>query len=143
MVYLDTGCLLKLYCPEPESAAVATAVSGEPIVFTALHELEMVTAMRLKLFRGEAKAEQTDAAIGLVHEDLAAGKLVDAAVDWRSVFREAASPAQTHAARVGCRSLDILHCALGEGLAGATIFLSSDTRQLALARSERLRILAI
>jgi hypothetical protein len=55
VVYLDTGCLLKLHYPEPESAAVAEPVAGEIIVFTALHELEMVTAMQLKLFRGEGK----------------------------------------------------------------------------------------
>ena len=52
MVYLDTGCLVKLYYPERESAAVAAAVMGERIAFTALHELEIVTAMHLKVFRG-------------------------------------------------------------------------------------------
>ena len=62
MVYLDTGCLVKLYYPERESAAVAAAVVGERIVFTALHELEMVTAMHLKVFRGEATSEQIVAA---------------------------------------------------------------------------------
>jgi hypothetical protein len=39
VVYLDTGCLVKLYYLEPESAAVAAAVVGEPIAFTLLHEL--------------------------------------------------------------------------------------------------------
>ncbi|HXM32918.1 MAG TPA: type II toxin-antitoxin system VapC family toxin [Chthoniobacterales bacterium] len=142
MVYLDTGCLLKLYYPEPESATVAAAVAGEIIVFTALHELEMVTAMQLKVFRGEGKAEQVAAALGLVHEDLAAGKLVESPVDWRAVFREAARLAQTHAARVGSPSLDILHCTLAQA-AGATIFLSSDMRQITLARAEGLRVLSV
>lgn len=142
MVYLDTGCLLKLYYPEPESAAVAAAVAGEIIVFTALHELEMVTAMQLKLFRGEGKAEQAAAALGLVHEDLAAGKLVEAAVDWRTVLSEAARSAQAHAARVGCRSLDILHCTLAKA-ASSTVFVSSDTRQITLARAEGLRVLSV
>ena len=54
MLYLDTGCLVKLYYPERESASVAAAVVGEPIVFTALHQLEIVTAVQLKVFRGEA-----------------------------------------------------------------------------------------
>jgi predicted nucleic acid-binding protein len=142
VVYLDTGCLLKLYYPEPESAAVAAAVAGEIIVFTALHELEMMTAMQLKLFRGEGKVEQAAAALGLVHEDLAAGKLVEAAVDWRTVFREAARLAQAHAARVGCRSLDILHCTLAQAT-DATVFFSSDTRQITLARTEGLRVLSV
>ena len=142
MVYLDTGCLLKLYYPEPESATVAAAVAGEIIVFTALHELEMVTAMQLKLFRGEGKAEQADAAIGLVHVDLTAGKLVEVAVDWRTILGNAARLAKAHAARVGCRSLDILHCTLAQA-AGATAFVSSDTRQITLVRAEGLRVLSV
>lgn len=89
MVYLDTGCLVKLYYPEHESAAVAAAVVGDQITFTALHELEIVTAMELKVFRREAKSEQVVAAMALVQEDLAAGKLVELPPDWRSTFREA------------------------------------------------------
>jgi len=29
MIYLDTGCLVKLYYPEPDSASVAAAVFGK------------------------------------------------------------------------------------------------------------------
>ena len=52
-----TGCLLKLYYPEPESAAVVAAVAGEAVIFTPLHEMEMVTAMQLKVFRGEVQPQ--------------------------------------------------------------------------------------
>ncbi len=48
MLYLDTGCLVKLYYPEPESITVAKIVFGKGIIFTELHELEMATAMQLK-----------------------------------------------------------------------------------------------
>jgi len=37
-------------------------------------------------------------------------------VDWPVVWREAARLAQTHAATVGCHSLDILHGALAKAL---------------------------
>ena len=116
MLYFDTGCLLKLYYPEPESASVAAAVAGEAVIFTPLHELEMVTVMQLKVFRGEAQPGQAAAAAGLVRDDVAAGKLVRLAVDWPLAWREAARLADIHAANVGCRSLDILHCALAEAL---------------------------
>ena len=106
MIYLDTGCLLKLYYPEPESGAVAAAVAGEVIVFTPLHELETVTAMQLKVFRGEARPEQALAATALVNEDVAAGKLVVVVQDWPAAFREASLLAQAHTAKIGCRSLD-------------------------------------
>ena len=58
MLYVDTGCLLKLYYPEWNSAAVAAAVAGEEVCLTALHELEMATALKLKVFRKEATPEQ-------------------------------------------------------------------------------------
>ena len=142
MVYLDTGCLLKLYYPEPESGAVVATVTGEAIVFTPLHELEITTAMQLKVFRGEARPEQALAAAALVREDVVAGKLVEVTVDWLAALREATWLAQTHAAKIGCRSLDILHCALAKAVT-ATVFVSSDTRQIALARAEALPVLAI
>lgn len=142
MVYLDTGCLLKLYYPEPESAAVAAAVTGETIVFTALHELEMMTATQLKVFRGEATPEQITSTIRLVRQDVLVGKLVEVPVDWEAVLRDASGLAQTHAAAIGCRSLDILHCALAKA-AMTTAFLSFDARQITLARRERLHVPAI
>ena len=133
MLYLDTGCLLKLYYPEPESAAVVTAVSGEVIVLTPLHELEIGTAMQLKVLRGEATPEQAAAAAGSVRDDVTAGKLIEVDVDWPVVWRDAARLAQPYAATTGCRTLDILHCALAKAL-NATRFVSSDKRQIAVAR---------
>jgi predicted nucleic acid-binding protein len=142
VVYLDTGCLVKLYYPERESAAVAAAVVGEQIAFTALHELEMVTAMQLKIFRGEATSEQVVAATDLVQEDVVAGKLVESPTDWRSTFREAVRLAQVHAALIGCRSLDTLHCALAK-VVNPSAFMSSDERQIKLARAVGLHVRAI
>ena len=142
MLYFDTGCLLKLYYPEPESAAVAMAVSGEVIILTPLHELEIGTAMQLKVFRGEATPEQAAAAAGLVREDVASGKLVEVSADWQVVWREAAWLAKAHAATTGCRSLDTLHCALAKAL-NAARFVSSDKRQISLARAAALPVLAI
>ena len=133
---------MKLYYPENESAAVAAGVVGEQIAFTALHELEIVTAMQLKVFRGEAEPEQAIAAMGLVQEDIAAGKLVKSPTDWRSTFREATHLARTHAAVAGCRSLDTLHCALAKALS-PSVFLSSDTRQIQLAHAAGLRVVGI
>jgi hypothetical protein len=133
---------VKLYYPERESAAVTAAVIGERIAFTALHELEIITAMQLKVFRGEATPEQVVAAMGLVQGDVVAGKLVESPTDWRSTFREATRLAQTHAAVAGCCSLDTLHCALAKAVS-PSIFLSSDARQIKLARAVGLRVLVI
>jgi predicted nucleic acid-binding protein len=112
------------------------------IAFTVLHELEIMTAMQLKIFRGEAEPEQVAAAINLVRGDLAAGKLVEWPTDWRSAFREAIDLARTHAAAFGCRSLDTLHCALVKAVRPSA-FISSDERQIKLGRAAGLRVLAI
>lgn len=142
MFYLDTGCLLKLYYPEPNSAAVAAAVSGKGIVFTALHELETVSALQLKRFRGEATAEQAEAAMRLVREDLAGGKLVRPAVNWPAVLLNAAELARVHAAASGCRSLDVLRCALADTV-GVEGFVSTDARQITVATAMGLNVIAI
>ena len=142
MIYLDTGCLLKLYYPEPNSASVAAAVSGKAIIFTPLHELETVSALQLKRFRGEATTEQAEAAMRLVREDLAGGKLLRPAVNWPAVLLSAAELARVHAASSGCRSLDVLHCALADAVE-AEGFVSTDARQITVATTMGLKVIVI
>jgi len=54
VTYLDTGCFVKLYYPEPDSANVVALIQGKPVCYTPLHELEFVNALRLKVFFGSA-----------------------------------------------------------------------------------------
>jgi predicted nucleic acid-binding protein len=76
MIYLDTGCLVKLYYPEEDSEVIAIKTAGLPIVFTPLHNLELTSAMRLKVFRQEATEDQVLDVLQFVRDDLAAGKLI-------------------------------------------------------------------
>ena len=39
MTYLDTGCFVKLYYPEPDSAQVVALIQGKAVCHTLLHEL--------------------------------------------------------------------------------------------------------
>lgn len=132
MLYLDTGCLVKLYYPEPESALVASAVSGERIGLTDLHVLELTTALQAKVFRREATPEQADAARAAIEEDLAGGKLVRVTCDWAAAWKDAQTLALRFSATTGCRALDTLHCAVARLLAAREL-LTTDARQLALA----------
>ena len=66
--------------------------------------------------------------------DLAAGTLVAATSDWTHSYRTAAQLSLAHTPSIGCRSLDILHCALAAELQ-ATEFISTDSRQCRLART--------
>ena len=142
MIYLDTGCLLKLYYPEPNSASVAAVVAGKGIIFTALNELETVSALQLKRFRGEATEGQVEAAMRLVRADLASGKLMQPPVNWAAVFHDAAELARAHASSSGCRSLDVLHCSLAVAVE-ADGFVSTDARQITVAAAMGLDVVGV
>lgn len=134
MIYLDTGCLVKLYYPEPDSAIVVARVAGRPLCFTPLHELEFTNALTQKAFRGQATPAQINAALALIQSDLAAGTLVAAPCDWVHVGRSAVQLSLAHTPAIGCRSLDVLHCALAAHFQ-ATEFISTDARQCQLAQT--------
>jgi predicted nucleic acid-binding protein len=142
VIYLDTGCLLKLYYPEPESVRVAGLVSGNVIPFLALHELEVFNALELKLYRKQVTRAQVRAAAALVEQDVRSGVLYRAAVPWEDLLQEAALTAKAHTRKFGCRSLDILHCSAARSLA-VTSFVTTDTRQRRLAESLGLNCPAI
>jgi len=142
MIYLDTGCFVKLYYPEPDSARVIALIQGKAVGCTPLHELEFVNALQLKTFFKHATAQQVTAARGLVAADLRSGVLVSADGDWPDIFREAVKLAEQHTGMVGCRSLDILHCAAAKVLA-ATEFISTDTRQKKLAVAMGLNLVTV
>jgi predicted nucleic acid-binding protein len=142
VTYLDTGCLVKLYYPEPDSAKVIARIQGKPVCYTPLHELEFVNALQLKVFLGNATVAQTTAARALVEGDLKSGVLVAARSDWDNVFQEAVRLAQQHTALFGCRSLDVLHCAAAKVLAVAE-FISTDARQKKLALAMGLNLVTV
>ena len=133
---------MKLYYPEWNSAQVAAAVAGEEICFTALHELEVTSALELKVFRQEALPGQAEAARQALADDLAARKLVRVEVDWKAVWAEARELAHKHGAATGVRALDTLHCATVK-IAGSLELLTTDARQLALAKAAGLPVCAL
>jgi predicted nucleic acid-binding protein len=139
--WLDTSALVSLYVPEARSERVARLVgrSREPIPFSQLHELELVNALRLRMFRREARPAQVDATLARIVEDLNAGTLARAALDWPAVLGSALELADRHTSRVGCRSLDVLHVAAATAF-GARRFVTADRRQAALARRAGLAI---
>ena len=81
MIYLDTGCFVKLYYPEPDSAQVIAHIKGKPVGYSPLHELEFVNALQLKVFAKSATAAQVAAARALVEADVKLGVLVSATGD--------------------------------------------------------------
>lgn len=137
MLYLDTGCLLKLYFHEPNSAVVVAAVGDESAFWSPLHALEMTTAMQLKVFRREATAEQAAAVWTDVEFDVAGGFLLPLRCDWERWWVETRELAAAHSAATGCRAFDALHCAMANEL--GLELLTTDARQIALARAAGIR----
>ena len=142
MTYLDTGCFVKLYYPEPDSAQVIAKVQGKPIYFTPLHEVEFTNALQLKVFLKNATRQQVAAARGLVEVDLKSGVLVAGGSNLIDIFSEATKLADQHTSAIGCRSLDVLHCAAAR-LSAATEFITTDARQKKLATAMGLNLVAI
>lgn len=142
MIYLDTSCLVKLYYPEPESARIAALVQGKPVCHNSLHELEFHNALQLKVFAATATPAQAAAALALVTADIRSGVLVSPGIDWKDVFAEAVRLADGHTGTIGCRSLDILHCAAAS-LLSATEFVTNDARQKRLAATLGLNLVVV
>jgi len=132
VIYLDTGCLVKLYFPEPDSARVAALVAGQALVYSGLHELEVTNALELKVFRKEAVLKQAQATRDLIATDVRAGILHAPTLAWSDIWLAASELARKHSRTLGCRSLDILHCAVAAQLDVAG-FVTTDRRQRRLA----------
>ncbi len=129
MTYLDTGCFVKLYYPEMDSAKVVALIQGKPLCHTPLHELEFVNALLLKVFFNSATSAQVSAARALVEADLKTGVLVSPGGEWKDILAEAVKLAEQHTGTIGCRSLDILHCAAAKVLAATEFTLPTRGRR--------------
>lgn len=138
MRYFDSGVLLKLYLPEPNSAQAVALVRerGAAPPLTALHRLEMKAAIGHKHARGEITVAERVAALADFENDIASGVFAVVSAEWAGVFARAESLATAHAANL-CRSLDTLHVALALEL-GATEFCTLDQRQAVMAKAAEL-----
>lgn len=139
-LWLDTSVLVSLYVPEARSERVSRLVQrvGEPILFSQLHELEFANALRLRLFRREAKPKAVAATLARIEEDLHEGVLRRAAIEWPGTFSKALELSKRFTPRVGSRSLDLLHVAAAV-LARSDRFATADRRQGAIARRAGLK----
>ncbi len=133
MLYLDTSALLKLYIREDGSDVVQAAIESqdEPLPVWELQEMELINALRLKVFWKEITKAQAERQIELFDERKAKGLYYFPRIS-RAVLQADFRRISAETARSGCRTLDILHVACALQL-GASRFLSFDARQLELA----------
>jgi len=102
---------------------------------------EVVNSIQLAVHRGTINAEVAALAAADFESDLAEGRLQLVDALWRRMLDLAAELSQEHTAKLGTRTLDVLHVASAVAL-GAQRFVTYDIRQAALAKAVGLRVLA-
>jgi len=142
-VYFDSSALVKIYVSEAHSESARREAQAVPqLPLTWLHTLEVGNALRVLTGRKLLTAEEARGLLDQFEDDRQAQRLADAALDWPKVFHESVQLSRRHAARLLCRSLDILHVAAAVEL-GCKRFVSADERQLALAEAIGLKAVDI
>ncbi len=114
-----------------------SSVSGSRLV-TPLTELELRNSLELRVFRGELSSRAARSAYADWQTDLADGlfELRQLPENW---IRRSHTIAQQQTARVGTRTLDLIHVAAALELE-ADAFFSFDERQRRLARELKLKV---
>jgi hypothetical protein len=145
--YPDTSFLCALY-REQDNSTQADALfrkSAEPLQVTALGLFEFRQSVRWQTFlhRKDASKGYRDREgaqmLADLHDDLSAGRLQIAPMDWSSVISMAEQLSGQHTSKGGFRGFDILHVATALEL-GAKEFLTFDARQGALAKAAALKV---
>ena len=101
---------------------------GPPFFYPHLHEIELPNAIHLKVFRGEISQAQSETALGAFRSDIEAGRLARFSYDLAGIFSAAERLSHKYSARIGARSMDLLHIATAIE-AGCTHFASLDKCQ--------------
>jgi predicted nucleic acid-binding protein len=139
--YADTSLLVSLYLADANTpAALATvARTARPLLLTAWQQFEMENALQLRLFRRDASRADLAEAAERLQADLAVGALLTAPFSLPPVLALARQLTSSHSTLLGTRAFDVFHVAAALHLK-ASVFLSFDTRQIALALAAGLRV---
>jgi predicted nucleic acid-binding protein len=132
--------VVSIYCQDSNSAAAQAALqdAGEPLLISALGEVEIVNAMHLRIFRREISQQQANISLKDFEIDLRAGLFLLRALP-QSSFLRARQLACQLTATLGTRSADIIHIAAALEL-GATSFFSFDQQQRKMAEDTGLKL---
>ncbi|OHE88799.1 MAG: hypothetical protein A3G75_01840 [Verrucomicrobia bacterium RIFCSPLOWO2_12_FULL_64_8] len=132
-VYADTSFLVSLYVQDANSSRAADAARRTaPLFLTPLGLHELRNAIRLCAFRRQITTAQRERALQDMEQDMAAGVLHAAPLDWPKALRHAESLGRQHTETLGSRGMDLLHVASALALR-ARRFATFDDRQRRLA----------
>ena len=136
--YADTSFLVSLYLPDAHSPAAWAAMKSRPHLYlTPLHELELVNAVQLAVFRRLIRGTQANSVFRNFEQDRSSVfMLTPMPIE---SYARAEQLARRHTSTFGTRSLDILQVATALVLK-PDVFFTFDDRQRRLASAERLRV---
>lgn len=139
--YADTGFVVTLYKLESTTirAAAMMAKQKKSVRISQLGEIEFINALHLAVFRKEITQQEAALKKRLFEEDIANGIFTISPVPAASLFSKTAELAERHSARIGTRSLDLMHVAAAI-LLETEIFFSFDERQRKVAKAEDLKV---
>ncbi len=139
--YFDSAIIVKLYVQEATSPDAIRLVDGyaAPYALTQWQALEVKNAIRLKTFRGEITSSDMNQSVAAFEQDIGAGRWQRPNHIVSAVEQKAEELSASHAAMLGCRTLDIIHVAAALVI-GAKEFVTFDGRQGALARQAGLTV---
>ncbi len=139
--YADTSLLISLYGRDANTFAALTLIqSHRPTFFlTPFGEAEFSNAVELRLFQEQWTAPEVRSVLHDFRSDVRVGLIqpVDLPPE---IWSLAMTLSRRHSAKLGTRTLDVLHVASALILK-PDAFLTFDERQRKLARAEGLRVL--
>lgn len=141
--YVDPSALRSLYVHDGRSAAFCAwrrRISG-PLPITRFGRAEVVNSIELAVHRRILEAAHARGALADFETDLLEGRLALVDALWRRTLDLASDLSIRHTARLGTRTLDVLHVATALTLE-VSRFVTYDARQAKLARAVGLRVLA-
>lgn len=139
MHYFDTSIILKSYVHESRSEEAISLLdkTDSPIPISHILQIEFHNALNLKAFRKELTRREVENFRRAFQSDLKSGCFYFPVQDSLEVLKRAISISNQYTAKVGSRTLDILHIAFAVETA-CTTFNTFDSRQSELA--SRLKI---
>lgn len=140
IAYADTGFLVSLYGRDSHSAIAAALVKARPVfLLPPLVEAEFMNALELRVFRKEWTVREARLVRESFLEHAATGVFRREEMTPK-VWEKAVLLARRHSAKLGTRTLDVLHVASVMELQAEAMY-TFDERQRALAKAAKLRIL--
>lgn len=150
--YADSSVIVSMVAQDSrtEAAKAAYMKLGRPrLLYTPLHELEVVNALRLRTYLATINAGKS-AQIKIQQEEAEARLqalirrqvLLPVSLKWPEMLSEAIKISERHTSRLGTRALDIQQVAAALVL-NADVFITADIRQATLAKAMKLRVVRV